>query len=390
MNKKLIAAAVAGAFVAPAAFAQSSSVQIYGLLNMEYGYVSQPNTAAGVGRDSVDALNSGASRIGFKGEEKLSGGMSAFWQCDSDVRFLGGASQANGNLCDRNSALGLKGGFGSVFVGTWDSPLKRVAGITRITNETGWVGTQMMTISNAGHFSGTSFSNRNTNSVNYDTPKFGGFSASLQYTTLQVARNNGGIPGDATPVISNTLIPTPKGRTISMSGQYVQGPMAIVAGYTNATKDRTAFGNANATAGDYNLGVDDTAWLVGGTYQLGAVKLGVTYAVGEYATSATASTERKSWAIAGDWALGGPHSVKFGYNDAGDSKNSALVGGGANTGAQMMQIGYGHALSKRTNASLTYARMSNDTNGRYSFAGHSATTSGDSSSVFALGLVHTF
>ena len=189
-------------------------------------------------------------------------------------------------------------------------------------------------------------------------------------------------------MISNTLIPTPKGRTISMSGQYVQGPMAIVAGYTKATKDRTAFGTANSAAGDYNLGVDDTAWLVGGTYQLGAVKLGVTYAVGEYATSETASTERKSWAIAGDWALGGPHSVKFGYNDAGDSKTS--VGGGANTGAQMMQIGYGHALSKRTNASLTYARMSNDTNGRYNFAGHSATTSGDSSSVFALGLVHTF
>lgn len=388
MNKKLIAAAVAGAFVAPAAFAQSSSVQIYGLLNAEYGFVSQPNTLAGVGRSSVDALDSGASRIGFKGEEKLSGGMSAFWQCESDVRFLGGASQANGNLCDRNSALGLKGGFGSVFIGTWDSPLKRVAGITRITNETGWVGTQMMTISNAGHFSGTSFSNRNTNSVNYDTPNFGGFSASLQYTTLQVARNNGGIPGDATPAISNTLIPTAKGRAISMSGQYVQGPMAIVAGYTKASKDRTAFGNANATAGDYNLGVDDTAWLVGGTYQLGAVKLGLTYAEAEYATSATATTERKSWAIAADWKLSGPHSVKFGYNDAGDSKTSA--GGGADTGAQMIQIGYGHALSKRTNASLTYARMNNDNNGRYTFAGHNATTSGDNSSVFVLGLVHTF
>ncbi len=31
MNKKLIAAAIAGAFVAPAAFAQNSTVQIYGL-----------------------------------------------------------------------------------------------------------------------------------------------------------------------------------------------------------------------------------------------------------------------------------------------------------------------------------------------------------------------
>ena len=95
-----MAVAVAGALVAPAASAQSSAVlnyglQIYGLLNygllnMEYGFVNQPDTAAGLGRSNVDALNSGASRIGFKGEEKLAGGLSAFWQCESDVRFLGG------------------------------------------------------------------------------------------------------------------------------------------------------------------------------------------------------------------------------------------------------------------------------------------------------------
>lgn len=382
MNKKLIAAAVAGAFVAPAAFAQSSSVQIYGLLNMEYGFVSQPNTAAGVSRDSVDALNSGASRIGFKGEEKLSGGLSVFWQCESDVRFLGGASTSSGSLCDRNSALGLKGGFGSVFVGSWDSPLKRVAAITRITNETGWVGTQLMTLSNGGGFAG-SFSTRNTNTVNYDSPKFGGFSASAQYTTLQVARNN-----TVTATISNGLNPTPKGRQISLSGQYVQGPMAIVAGYQKKDKDQASGG---ATAALYTVGNEDTAWMIGGTYQLGAVKLGLTYVDAEIqagAAGAQVTTTRKAWNIAADWALGGPHSVKFGYADAGDAKTS--TGLGANTGAQLMQVGYGHALSKRTSASVTYGRMSNDSAGSYNLTGNTAATSGDSSSVIVLGVVHTF
>jgi len=374
MNKKLIAAAVAGAFVAPAAFAQSSSVQIYGLLNVEYGFVNQPDTAAGVGRSSVDALNSGASRIGFKGEEKLSGGMSAFWQCESDVRFLGGSTQANGTLCDRNSALGLKGGFGSVFIGTWDSPLKRVSAITRITNETGWAGTQLMTLSNGGAWTG-SFSARNTNSVNYDTPNFGGFSASAQYTTLQVARNNAG-----TTTASNNATPTAKGRKMSLSGQYVAGPMAIVAGYSSQDDDQ---------AGNAVVGREDTAWLIGGTYQLGAVKLGLTYVDAEIETGVGASTERKSWALAADWKLSGPHSIKFGYNDAGDAKTSA--GGGANTGAKLFQIGYGHALSKRTNASLTYARMSNDSAGTYMLTGNSGTPrAGDDASVIVLGLTHTF
>lgn len=385
MNKKLMAAAVAGALVAPAAFAQSSTVQIYGLLNMEYGFVSQPNTAAGVGRSNVDALNSGASRIGFKGEEKLAGGLSAFWQCESDVRFLGGAAQSNGNLCDRNSALGLKGGFGSVFVGTWDSPLKRVAGITRITNETGWIGTQLMTASNGGGWVG-SFSTRNTNTVNYDTPNFGGFSASFQYTTLQTARNN-----TVTATISNGLAVTPKGRQMSMSGQYVAGPMAIVAAYSVNDKDRATGGSSAAT---YTLGAEDTAWLIGGTYQIGPVKLGLSYIDAELEGMAGnvvtpgVSTERKSWALAADWKLGGPHSLKFGYNDAGDAKQSN--GAGNNTGAKLIQIGYNHALSKRTTASLTYGRMDNDSAGSYNFTGHTAATSGDNSSVFVLGLVHTF
>jgi len=391
MNKKLIAAAVAGAFVAPAAFAQSSTVQIYGLLNVEYGYYSQPNTAAGVGRDNVDAINSGASRIGFKGEEKLAGGMSAFWQCESDVRFLGGANQSEGSLCDRNSALGLKGGFGSVFIGTWDSPLKRVAAISRVTNETGWLGTQAYTISNGGNFSATSFSTRNKNTVNYDTPNFGGFSASLQYTTLQAARNNG---GNGTTTISNNLIPTPKGRAMSFSGQYVAGPMAIVAGYTKADKDRSAFGGTAAT---YNDGTEDTAWLIGGTYQFGDVKLGFTYAdiqTEQGAAAARFEVTRKAWAIAADWKLSGPHSVKFGYNDVGDSERSGfgttVANNGNNTGAKVFQVGYGHALSKRTQASLSYNRVSNDDAGSYTVGSASGSVSGDSNSVFVLGLVHTF
>jgi len=369
MNKKLIAAAVAGAFVAPAAFAQSSSVQIYGLLNVEYGFYNNQARASGVDRSQVDGLNSGASRIGFKGEEKLSGGMSAFWQCESDVRFLGGSTTTSGSLCDRNSALGLKGGFGSVFIGSWDSPLKRVAAITRITNETGWLGSQQMTLSDGGAFTG-SFSTRNASTVNYDTPNFGGFSASFQYTTLQTGRN------------TTTALTTEKGRQISMSGQYVQGPLAVVAGYSKHDDDRSRAATA---------GLEDTAMLIGAAYTFGPVKLGLTYVDAELETGVGATTERKSWNLAGDWSLGGPHSVKFGYANAGDAKTSA--GGGANTGAKLLQIGYGHALSKRTNASLSYARIDNDSAGTYSFTGltkGAAILPGNNGSVIVLGLTHTF
>ena len=79
MKQKLIAVAVAGAFAAPAvAFAQASTVNIYGYINAEYGFAQRADTATSQ-KPGFDGLISPASYIGFKGEEKLGGGMSAWY-----------------------------------------------------------------------------------------------------------------------------------------------------------------------------------------------------------------------------------------------------------------------------------------------------------------------
>ena len=90
MNKKLMAVAVASALAAPAvAMAQStSSVQMYGSIYMEYAFTSPGSTAAGAKPAGVDILQAPGSNIGFKGEEKLGGGMSAWFQCESSADFL--------------------------------------------------------------------------------------------------------------------------------------------------------------------------------------------------------------------------------------------------------------------------------------------------------------
>ena len=66
MQKKLIVAAVAGALVAPAlAYAQSSTVQLYGRAVIEYGYVDQ-----GGNKEKLVMLQTpGGRAIGLKGEE---------------------------------------------------------------------------------------------------------------------------------------------------------------------------------------------------------------------------------------------------------------------------------------------------------------------------------
>lgn len=137
MQKKLLAVAIAGAFGAPAlALAQSSTVQIYGTLYVEYSFVDQPRNAANTADlTKTDFLQTPGSSIGFKGEEKLGGGLSAWFQCESSADPRG---QNGDGFCTRNSALGLKGGFGNVFIGNWDSPFKRTISPTNVGgNDTG-------------------------------------------------------------------------------------------------------------------------------------------------------------------------------------------------------------------------------------------------------------
>ncbi len=373
MKKKVMAVAVAGVLAAPAlAFAQASTVQIYGYLNAEYGFARGLDRAAGK-TNNWDGLNSAASYIGFKGEEKLGGGMSAFFQCETDVLFLKGDqtaaplhTQTLGSWCTRNSAVGLKGGFGSFYVGNWDSPTKRAVGSARITGETGWHGVQSLLISNGGAFTG-SFSVRNSNSINWDSPNWNGFSASLQTTSTK----------EAATVATAGL----KGRHTSGSVSYASGPMMLVGAYTKADDNRAFPAAAAATS------ITDSVWVLGGTYVWGPAKVGVLYIKGK--AEPTATTECT-------YAFGGPPSAFAGYTLAGDTKFSGVgaapAATGNDTGAKEYMIGYKYAFSKRTSAGVSYARVKNDTNAVGYTVGAQATAvlAGSSSSVVITRLEHSF
>jgi predicted porin len=363
MNKKLMAVAVAGALAAPAvALAQTT---IYGTLKAEYGFASQPNTGANATRHDAEALNSGASNIGFRGEEKLGGGMAAWYQCESDLRFLGGTTQTSGTICDRNSAIGLKGGFGNFYIGTWDAPIKRASGVTRITEETGWTGSQHITLSSGA--GPANFSNRYEHTFNYDTPNMGGFTGSVQFTSLQATRN----------AVETAVA---EGRVIGLGGQFATGPLAVVAAYETRDENRSTGGTVAS---------DDTAWLIGARYRIGPVTLGLTYTDMETDNGAGTTVERTAWNLAGEWQIGAG-AIRAGYALADDREGTVKV---ANSGAKQYQIGYWHNLSKRTKAYAAYAKLDNDSAGVYNLTGLSTGTNvfpGDSADVVAFGLFHSF
>jgi predicted porin len=375
MNKKLMAVAVAAALAAPAvALAQTT---IYGKFNAEYGFVSQMDDPAGISRNSADGFNSGASNIGLKGEEKLGGGMSAWYQCETRARFGVDTSptQAASGICDRNSALGLKGGFGNFFVGRWDTAMEDASGTTRVVGSTGYQGVQHMLTEDQGQF-GISFAQRVQNSFNYNSPNFGGFTVGLSTTTTGAALNTGA--GAAAQAVK-------EGRIYSMNAKYAAGPLAAYGGYERHDD------NQALVSGGAIDGASEHMFTFGASYVFGPVKVAMVYTDVDADVTATTDVSRKTWQLAGDWKITGPGTIRVAYTSADDFKGSAAGAAADDQGAQQYQIHYIHALSKRTSAAVYYVKVDNDTNGVYNFHGFNSTVKpGDSASAFAFQLTHSF
>jgi predicted porin len=122
MNKKLIAMAVAAAFAAPAAMADAV---IYGK-----AHVSLDMNDVEFDGDTVTdnyEVNSRASRVGLKGSEDLGGGLKAIYQVEMGFDWDGGDQQDSAGdigLSQRNTFIGLAGGWGTFLVGRHDTPAK--------------------------------------------------------------------------------------------------------------------------------------------------------------------------------------------------------------------------------------------------------------------------
>lgn len=385
MQKKLIAVAVAGALGAPAlALAQASTVQIYGRGVLEYGYVNQ-----GTGKPNADILQQpGGNAIGIKGQEALGGGLAVWYQCEStaDLRGDGGGALATGaGFCTRNSALGMKGGFGSVYIGKWDTPYKRVMLRGEVgTEDTGLFGVaDYLSGGSTGAAAGgvaarTLWQRRQHDSVNYDTPDFSGFKGHFAYSA-----------SNATTTTNASTSAKP--RIWSVAALYDNGPLSLGLGYERHNQ----FGAVGGSQ-------DDKAWALSGSYTfMGKVKVGGSYNKQDYDLGAGTSVQKKGWALGVDWNLSGPHNLFANYATAGDTSGTAgatpggfIPAAGANTGVKKWGVGYQHKFSKRTDGKLGYVRLDNDSAANYNLMGTNnagtATRIGHSQDAWVMLIRHNF
>ena len=289
MKRTLLAVALA-TVGAGTAFAQSS-VTIYGRLN-ETVERQKSGTA-----DPVWVLQNSSSRIGFKGNEDLGGGLKAGFQIEHG--FNPDTGTAGNPFWGRQSEVNIGGGFGTLRLGNF-------------TSEAYFATADYISMHN--HDTGTSsdalyaYLGRNINKIAYRTPSFGG-------ATIEGA-------------VSLAEGPTLK-RTIDVAANYAAGPVQLGAGYQ---KDGTA-----------------KQFAVRGLYEIGSFVVGA-YVQRDTDGYGAGLGNRTTTRLSGMYTLG---SSELHANVGSAGKYSKV----ADSGARQFTLGYNYNLSKRTKVYGFYTKV---------------------------------
>ena len=348
MKKTWVALAVAGAFVAGTAQAQSS-VTLYGILDVNYMWQEGPAVTSQAGvtprviqQESWSAINGGhqsGNRWGLRGSEDLGGGMSAIFTLESGFDIDRGTSgqtyAGQGNLCQnsttgvitavtppqtcptgttaisgatatsastrlfgRQAFAGISTGMGAVVAG-------RLATFSSGTGSFDMFGRVDPFLTGFGLASlGSTFISANAlridNAIAYQSPKFAGFQAGIGYSTrvdgtelAPSGYNSSGwisaVNWEAGPFFVSVTYDAvdggdiitggsrPNQKHLQVGGTFDLGPLRFHAAYADQS-NIGAVPNAQVGSGTFvtlpaGFDYDNTAWMLGLTWKLGAFTL---------------------------------------------------------------------------------------------------------------------
>ena len=327
MTRKLLALAVAGALVAPiAAQADDSTVTLTGVVNGSIDLIKR-------GSDGKTKPNIGtnATRFQIDGKEPLGNGWAAIFSLAVDQAFAGPGSisdsaQGNsngknlGDLENRNSFLGLAMPFGTLRIGQTEHQyeIQQILQDPFPASENEWNALSHMT----KYAAGGGFTRRDPQSIWYTSPNWGGFILDVAYITGNGCKDGqdegvcGGVGGD------------PKG--FQVAAQYTMGSLTF---YTAIAR----YNDHDFTGGGNDK---DSAFRFGVGWASGPLKLD--FSAEQLKATGGIEAKNKNFYVAAAFNVGNGQ-IRAQYAKMGDDKADFGVEGGSNWG-----LGYGHALSKRT------------------------------------------
>jgi len=353
MKKSLLALAVLGAF-AGAASAQSS-VTIYGLVDLAVTKgnggtasttISAPGGTTSTFRspganglsEAYEMKQSSSSRLGFRGNEDMGGGLSAQFQLEQ--RFTPDNGLASNPLYGGRSYVQIThSAAGSIYMGREYGPEFWPA---VKTDPFGWDGVgQISSMQYAGFTTVNQSSAGEGSSVR--TSNTGGYRGKFGPVSAQLAVSLGeGAPG--------------AGRAIGGNLEYAGGPIYVGVGGARITD-----------------GVADGTQLIniGGAYDFGVVRPILYFARSKIGPAGTITGQDVMVALT---APIGPGKLKGAWSRM--DPNTAAAG--INDQVTKIALGYDYSLSKRTNVYVDYGRFTSQVVG--------STTN----QAVAVGMKHTF
>lgn len=338
--------ALAATLAVPEALAQAANpVTLYGRI-----YVTAESVEAKGGANPLPRRNrveDQSSLLGVRGTENLGGGLTAFFQLET-----GFAPDDNaGTFARRNSAVGLRGPWGALSMGRWDTPFKQ----TQVGSVDPWGDLQIGDITGAAVRQG-SFSQRATNMVQYVSPTVSGWVLRAMYGA------NEGKTAARNPSLHGAAVTWSRGEA-SFSYAY--------------EKHEDSIGQTATT------GVDEEGHGLSGEYRFGPVKVSGQY--GEY--DRTGATTQKSYQVGLQYYVG-KHQFIATYSA---SKDGGATGAAVQPECDLAAVGYRYNFSRRTMLIASYAKVDNETGSLCNFGSNTLSIAdGQDPQGFSLGVRHTF
>lgn len=415
MKKNAIALAVGALCVAPAAQAQIvfgndaiGTVQFYGKLYPQVIWAqskdaTQPGTSvstlvapsgtlggtAPIGtagsRIAVDSQN---SYLGFRGERRLgSTGLKGIWQIEQAIEIDTGNEDAT--FSNRNSFLGLAGGFGTVKLGHMDTIYKeygQVESLFGLTSGNFISPSNVLSHIGVGSNSAARFHERATNTIQYQTPEFGAFQAGIQYS-----------PDETRNDLGNEL----NGQLWSMGVKYEAGPLYASVQH-EIHKDRFG-GSRNVASSLSNFGAPgahsrDTGIRASASYKFGNHTVGADVAQLKYTESGQAAGTKfveykhMTWAVSWEAKWGGPWRTAIEWVRGEEGSCKVTVGDCSTTGltGDLFGGGVAYDLDKQTFLYILAAQLNNGDAARYDNWAASSPARGADITQVAVGMSYRF
>lgn len=189
--------------------------EFYGKINVTQEFVQQKDAG------NYSQLNSNASRLGVKGKIALEHGLKAIYQAEYETFQDDGEKAPGQTFSQRNTFIGLEGGFGRVQAGMFDTPFKSAQNKVDLFND---LQGDIKNIISASE-------NRSKNSVQYTSPSFAGLVATVDHLNSEDEDVNNGL---------------------STSLAYTRGDIYVAYAYDNEVNGELM--NAQRVVGQYKVG----------------------------------------------------------------------------------------------------------------------------------------